>query len=129
MYLLIDASTAAPDLNIHCLTDLMSKNFTLLKNGNKIIPVNSSDPAKALREILDIINRENDETGRGYQDSIVLYAGDIFYLLKANLPCDNIDTLSLFKKLVEVMGGYQTPQQIELVNALFIGGINQAAKR
>ncbi|HPT29889.1 MAG TPA: hypothetical protein PK526_03050 [bacterium] len=58
-----------------------------------------------------------------YQDMLVLYSGNNCHMLQANLPCDNLDMALLRNKLVEVAGGYSTPQQKHVVRCLFAGGI------
>lgn len=57
------------------------------------------------------------------ENSIVLYEGINTELLKDNLPCKSLDLCLLRNKLKEVVGGDDTPQQLELLGRMFTGAI------
>lgn len=50
-----------------------------------------------------------------YRNTLVVYCGENTELFSTNLPCDTVNLLVLKQKLIEVVGGFDTPQQKELV--------------
>ena len=82
----------------------------------------SASPHAALAKVIDLLRQNCPD---GYHKAVVVYVGENLYLLRDNLPCDRLDLGLLKRKLMEVTDGYKTRQQIETVNALFIGGIHK----
>lgn len=78
------------------------------------------DPEEILRKTLDLIRPENP---RDYMHMIVIYGGGNFQLFANNMPCDSLDFNLLRNKLIEVVGGKDTPQQRYLVCTLFAGAL------
>ncbi len=79
-------------------------------------------PHDALAKVIALLRQHCPD---GYRQTQLIYAGENLYLLRDNLPCDRLDLGLLKRKLTDVTDGYKTRQQIETVNALFIGGVNK----
>jgi len=88
-------------------------------DGKKVAYTSSEVLEKALQTLRDY--SYNKET-------VVFYEGINTDLLKANLPCYNLDIGLLKNNLKEVVGGYDAPQRTELIEKMFVGAISQLIK-
>jgi len=92
-----------------------------------IIPTHLLGPNLILQETMEKIRANLGHDN--YQKMLVIYAGSNMELLRDNLPCDSINLHSLALHLIKLVGGYETPQQKELVHDLLFGGVKAVAKR
>lgn len=93
-------------------------------NHCEILHLKEHRPVEVLAETLAAIRKE---TERGYQDILVIYMTSktcgSFDLFKDNIPCDKLDIALLRTKLIEAVGGEDTPQQKYMFDALYLPGI------
>ncbi len=86
---------------------------------NISINVESKTAEDALLIVIDKLRLEN----ANYQNSLLLYSGENLHLLERNVSIDSLNIFRFKTKLIELIGGFDTPQQKYLVGCLFVGGL------
>jgi hypothetical protein len=83
---------------------------------------------ETLKIVLEKIRSNDGAGGADYKKMLVVYAGRNTDLISENMPCDNLDLFLLSGHLISVAGGYETPQQKDIVDTLLFGGIKALLK-
>lgn len=83
--------------------------------------ITKKEPGEALQQVLAHIRMKF----LGEEDLFVVYAGDNLHLLKNNLPFDGLDLSAFFELSKQAVGGYDTPQQKEIINKIIIGSLKE----
>ncbi len=84
------------------------------------IKTDNARPDQILNLVTDAMRLHGDKKSK---NNLVLYDGLHNSLLRHNIPCDGLDVGCLKNKLIEVIRGYATPQEREMVDTLFTGSI------
>lgn len=87
--------------------------------GSCVIP-NQYSPEQSLAKVLEILKAP---AGENFENFLIFYSGKNLSLFKDKLPYHKLDITLFMSKLVEVAAGYETPQQKEIVDCLFFGGL------
>ena len=85
------------------------------QNNVSIVRVEQDDPQLALRHTLAALR----PYVANYNDVLVIYSGANLYLFSDNMPCDKLDISKSRSKIVEIVDGYKTPRDRELVQEIF----------
>ena len=106
--------------------EFIRKIIAELSHQNYVVEKINSDDMRSLEKTLALL--EQDE-GKDYGGYFVLYAGLNLRYLQDELPCEHLNASLLFRKLCDVVGGYETEKQKKLVFDLFLGGVAMALKK
>jgi hypothetical protein len=85
------------------------------QNNISIVRVEHDDPQPALRHTLEALR----PYVANYNDVLVIYSGANLYLFPDNMPCDKLDIAKSRSKIVEIVDGYKTPRDREVVQNIF----------